>query len=301
VLAGFIARAVAAGAEVTALDGDPAWRDPDRLVRTRHVADPGSWLTAARTAARTAAPRRPDGSWPARWEAVERAAQTTLDRLLGPGASADARLSEPAVARLVPTAVPRGTTVVVASSMPVRDLEWFAPPCSEPPRVLANRGVNGIDGITSTTLGVAAAGTGPAVGLLGDLAFLHDVSALVHAGGTASAGSPCALVVVDNGGGGIFSFLPQARAVDAARFEQLFGTPQVPAVTEVAAGFGLPVRTVHRADELRSALAGALTGDGGNGGATVIRVAVPDRAANVAVHDEVHAAVGDAALAALGP
>jgi len=79
--------------------------------------------------------------------------------------------------------------------------------------VLANRGVNGIDGVTSTARGVAAAGEAPVVALVGDLAFLHDVSGLVRSPG-APAGATCTLVVVDNGGGAIFSFLPQAEALD---------------------------------------------------------------------------------------
>src|SRR6185437_7240391 len=112
--------------------------------------------------------------------------------------------------------LPAAARVVVSSSMPVRDLEWYAPPTAAPPEVLANRGVNGIDGVTSTALGVAAAGDGPVVAVLGDLAFLHDVSGLVQVGRGPMEGS-CTLLVVDNGGGGIFNFLPQATAVDEAR------------------------------------------------------------------------------------
>ena len=102
--------------------------------------------------------------------------------------------------------------------MPIRDLEWFATAEAVPPRVLANRGVNGIDGVVSTALGVAASevrrdrGGRHTMALLGDLAFLHDVSGLVNLPDV-----PCTFVVVDNGGGGIFSFLPQAMSLEHGR------------------------------------------------------------------------------------
>ena len=124
--------------------------------------------------------------------------------------------------------------------MPLRDLEWYAAAERRPPRVLANRGVNGIDGVVSTALGVAAADPAtPTLALLGDLAFLHDVSGLVNL-----PQSPCTFVVVDNGGGGIFSFLPQATSVANETFERLFGTPPTSDVTARAHGFGLAVADV---------------------------------------------------------
>ena len=126
-------------------------------------------------------------------------------------------LSEPQVARAVHRFAARhDATLVVSASMPMRDLEWFAEAVPEPPRVLANRGANRIDGIVSTAFGVAAAGGAGAgtrtIALLGDLAFLHDVSGLVNL-----APLPCTFVVPDNQGGGIFSFLPQAEALGVAR------------------------------------------------------------------------------------
>ena len=98
--------------------------------------------------------------------------------------------------------------------MPIRDLEWYAEAHPMAPRVLSNRGVNGIDGVVSTALGRCRIGerTGPTrtIALLGDLTFLHDVSGLVNL-----PELPCTFVVLDNGGGGIFSFLPQATCSGA--------------------------------------------------------------------------------------
>jgi 2-succinyl-5-enolpyruvyl-6-hydroxy-3-cyclohexene-1-carboxylate synthase len=185
-------------------------------------------------------------------------------------------LSEPAVARVVvASSSESGAALVVGSSMPVRDVEWWSP--ARESATFANRGVNGIDGVVSTVLGVAAGSK--AIGLVGDLTMLHDVSALVD--GLGSAGGTCVLVVVDNRGGGIFSFLPQAGQVDPARFEQLFGTPRLHDLQVVAQAFGHDATTVGTQNELRAAIEKGLARDG----LSVVVAKVPSREDNVRLHD----------------
>jgi len=161
----------------------------------------------------------------------------------------------------------------------MRDLEWFSPALPVAPAVLANRGANGIDGVVSTALGIAASG-GRTFALLGDLAFLHDVSGLVNLPAV-----PCTFVVLDNGGGGIFSFLPQAEALEPERFELLFGTPPSSDVGDVARGFGLDVREVAAAAEFDDALAAS------GSAPALIRVKLRGRAENVALHEAINQAV----------
>lgn len=292
--AGFVADAARAAdpAVVVAVGPHFSWADPDRVVHTVVVADPAAWAEAVAVSLEDRGHRPVGDGWAAAWTAAEAAAQAALDGVLG---GPDAPATEPAVARAVLGSLPPGTAVVVSSSMPVRDLEWYAPCLDDPPPVFANRGANGIDGVCSTALGVAAGGTGPVVAVVGDLAFLHDLSALVRPAGVPQGTSPCTLVVLDNGGGGIFSFLPQAAAVDGERFEQLFGTPQATAVADAARGLGVPVAEVSTVGELVGVL-----GAGPAAPVSVVRVAVPDRAENAALHDEVHAAVAASARRALG-
>ena len=90
-------------------------------------------------------------------------------------------ISEPLIARRLGDWLPAEATLVVASSMPIRDVEVFIAAGDDLPRVLANRGANGIDGTVSTALGVAAAGSGPTVLLIGDVALAHDVGGLLAA------------------------------------------------------------------------------------------------------------------------
>jgi 2-succinyl-5-enolpyruvyl-6-hydroxy-3-cyclohexene-1-carboxylate synthase len=234
-------------------------------------AEANEWLPAAADAGAPA-----DSEWLASWRSMERRAQRALDEVLS------SELSEPAVARLVHRyAGASDATLVVSASMPIRDLEWYAPALPLPPHVLANRGANGIDGVVSTALGAAAAGTAPrTLALLGDLAFLHDVSGLVNLPEV-----PCTFVVVDNGGGGIFSFLPQAKALRPEAFEALFATPPTSDVGAVARGFGLPVVEVAKLSELEPALAAAPPAP------ALVRVRVPSRAQNVAAHDAINQAV----------
>ncbi len=190
--------------------------------------------------------------------------------------------------------MPAGSTLVVSSSMPVRDVEAFAVPREDAPTVVANRGVNGIDGVVSTALGVALASAAPTVALVGDLAFLHDVSALVRSGGFEA---PLTVVVADNRGGGIFSFLDPAASLDGTTFDTLFGTPQGVDVASVAAGFGWPVDdlgVLPGAGSGRDGLEEALDGRLGGGSLSVIRVRVPDRAENVQIHRRINAAIVEA-------
>jgi 2-succinyl-5-enolpyruvyl-6-hydroxy-3-cyclohexene-1-carboxylate synthase len=152
--------------------------------------------------------------------------------------------------------------------------------------VHSNRGANGIDGVIATAIGVAAATDEPTVVLLGDVAFCHDQSSLTA---LAARQLPLTIVVVDNDGGGIFSFLPQRTILSTERFEQLFGTPHGTDLSALARAHGLGARTVESADDLRSALI--------DREATVVRVA-SNRDHNVALHEAVSAAVATA-LAAL--
>ena len=130
--------------------------------------------------------------------------------------------------------LPPEATLVVASSMPIRDVETFFPVRADPPRVLANRGANGIDGTVSTAFGVAAAASGPAVLLIGDVALAHDVGGLLAA---RRLDLPLVIVLLHNDGGGIFDFLPVAGEGDA--FERHVATPHGLDFAHAAALYGL--------------------------------------------------------------
>lgn len=255
--------------------------DPDRLLSLAVPADPATVCRQLTAAAPAPAPR----DWTARWRAAESAARSTLDAALDRGGV----VTEPTAAVEALAAVPDGGVLVVSSSMPVRDLESFAPP-RRGIRVLSNRGANGIDGVTSTAAG-AALSFAPTVLLTGDLAFLHDTNALL---GLARRGAALTIVVVDNDGGGIFSFLPQAAALDEDRFEQLFGTPHGVDVVAVAEAHGVPAERVASRAGLRSALNGAVS----RAGVRVIAVS-SERRANVSVHRQLTASVAAAVAAAL--
>jgi 2-succinyl-5-enolpyruvyl-6-hydroxy-3-cyclohexene-1-carboxylate synthase len=222
-----------------------------------------------------------DDAWLGAWRDAEDAAQRAIDAVL----DAQQTLTEPFVARSVAA---HASTLVVSSSMPVRDVEWFAAP-RDGLRVLANRGANGIDGVVSTAVGVAIATAEPVTVLVGDVALLHDTNALL---GLAGRELDITIVVIDNRGGGIFSFLPQATELAPAVFERLFGTPHDVDIAGLAAVHGIPTLRVHEPDGLRSALQIASAAPG----AHVVLVPT-DRQANVAVHDELNAAVA----AALSP
>ena len=278
------------GAPRIVVDPFGSWPDPERTAGRLVRCDP-TLLCRALADTVSGHPAR-IRTWASEWMQAESAARRAIDLRTDPGSRArsvgpdrgEAPWTEPALARRLVAALPDGCHLVVSSSMPIRDIEAFGSPRTAPPKVFANRGANGIDGVVSTALGVALAG-GPTVALVGDLAFLHDVSALVGPGDQVA---PLTVVVADNGGGGIFSFLPPAADLAGDSFERLFGTPQAADVAAVAAGFGWVVEEVDRSSEA-GALEGALERAAERGGRTVIVVRLPDRAANVAAHDLVNA------------
>ncbi|HUR24236.1 MAG TPA: 2-succinyl-5-enolpyruvyl-6-hydroxy-3-cyclohexene-1-carboxylic-acid synthase [Acidimicrobiales bacterium] len=268
------------------VDPHCAWLDPSRTAAVLVTADPTrlAWAVAGAANLRPAPER-----WLVRWQDAEAAAQTAIDAelvVLG----AEGAANEPAIVRALADALPQRSTLVVASSMPIRDMEWFGRP-REGLRVLSNRGANGIDGVVSTALGVAAAGRGATFALVGDLAFLHDAGGL-RAGAASDTVVDCTVVVVDNGGGGIFSFLPQASTLPPATFERLLGTPHDVDLVAVARAFGASADEVVSVKELLTAI--EPTGRGEGARVVVVRT---DRAANVTVHDRLHRAVGEAVTA----
>ena len=260
----------ASGARVVAVSPSGRIVDPDRIVSCTVPALPSAACAALAGGA-------VDDEWVRAWTSVSGAAVRALDAAL----AATEGLTEPLVARTVAGCVPDAATLVVSSSMPVRDLEWFGGEVRAA-RTVSNRGANGIDGVTSTAIGASLATRSTVVLLTGDVAFLHDSSALA---GLAGRGADVRIVVVDNGGGGIFSFLPQAGALDAATFERLFGTPHATDLVALARAHGIPAVDASTAGELASALSAP--------GPSVVRVR-GDRAANVAEHDRLHAAVAEA-------
>jgi 2-succinyl-5-enolpyruvyl-6-hydroxy-3-cyclohexene-1-carboxylate synthase len=241
--------------------------------------DPGSALSAA-LALEPGALGAIDQTWPTdfawlgTWRDADARAAAAIAATIG-----EEDLNEPRIARELATAVPAGANVVIAASMPIRDVETFWPVLDEPPRALANRGANGIDGTISTAYGVAAAGADPTFLLIGDVALAHDVGGLLVG---RRLGVPLTIVVVDNAGGGIFDFLPVAT--QGAEYEEHVLTPTGLEVERVAALYGAAYRFVDDLAGLREAL------DAPAEGTSIVHVRT-ERAANVALHRETWAAV----------
>ena len=261
------------------VDPDGVWLDPQHVVSGRMDADAELLFGALADAIDVMV----DAEWVGSWSRADAAARDVIDALIE-------QWDEPfegRIARDVVAALPRDSAFVVASSMPVRDVESFAVPRDDV-TFHANRGVNGIDGFTSTVLGIAAAhaseDAGATVALTGDLCFLHDSNGLL---GAARRGIDATFVVVDNDGGGIFSFLPQADLPED--FETVFGTPQGVDLAALCALHGVPVTHVTAAYEVGPAVTDAVDA----GGVRVVLVRT-DREANVARHREVWKAVAAA-------
>jgi 2-succinyl-5-enolpyruvyl-6-hydroxy-3-cyclohexene-1-carboxylate synthase len=278
-----------AGVRQVALDPEGAWQDPAAVLSDSLTLEPAAALSAlARGAIKPAAKE-----WLERWRHADRLAAEAIRGVL-----AESPISEPAVAEELGVLLAEQTILFVASSMPVRDIETFWPVREDPPRVLCNRGANGIDGIVSAAFGAAAAGA-PVVLLIGDVALAHDIGGLLAAG---RLGLQLTIVLLNNDGGGIFDFLPIAGAAmsltaDPSRPEQDIYTHHVATPTgldfaRAAALYGLAHERVQDLPGLRGALERALAATG----SSIIEIRT-HRAENVMLHRSVWEAVADAVAA----
>ncbi len=199
--------------------------------------------------------------------------------MTAPGArsttSSDDELSEPLVAARLGDWLGSDATLFVASSMPVRDVELFFPIHEDTPRVLSNRGANGIDGTVSSAFGAAAAGAGPVVLLIGDVALAYDLGGLLAARRLALG---LTIVLLNNDGGGIFHFLPVASQTDA--FEEHVATPHGLEFGRAAGLYGCGYERPADLSALEAAVRRSIAAVAGT---TIIEVRT-DRSANLALH-----------------
>jgi 2-succinyl-5-enolpyruvyl-6-hydroxy-3-cyclohexene-1-carboxylate synthase len=263
---------VESGADQIVVDPSGRWNEPSRRAAAILRADPTE--LAAGWAVRLEGEERGE---PSAWIAAERAACGALEGELNPAGA----ISEPALHLALGRAHRDGDLVYTASSMPIRDQESFLAAEETDVAFLCNRGANGIDGLISSGIGAAEASGRPTTIVTGDLGLLHDLGGLAA---LRDVSTPVRIVVIDNGGGGIFHFLPQEEAMGAEEFEALLGTPRGVDVARAAALFDLPHHRLESLAELPVALA---TGTG------LIEVRT-DRQTNVAAHRRATTAVHNA-------
>lgn len=273
------------GAEQIVVD-DGGWNEPTLLPGTIVHADPVALADRLTAAVGGGGGRVASSGWLDRWRALDRRAAAAL-------AGAVAGLGEAFEGEVfvdLAEWLPEGTIVYVGNSMPVRDLDAYLPLARASLRWLGNRGASGIDGVVSSALG-AAAGGGPVLAVVGDLSFLHDLNAIATA---PVDGLRATIVVVDNDGGGIFSFLPQATTERPevglpAHFEELFGTPHGVDVLAVARALGAETEELVPG-RVGEAVGRAVAASLERPGIRVLRLRT-DRARNVELHRRIAEAV----------
>lgn len=259
------------------------WRDPDLQTDESLAVDPRAFCDEIAIALVAGGAQRTDPSWSGLWTGANAAARAAIR------AAVD-EIAEPFEGRAVidlAGSLPDEATLVAGNSMPVRDIDSFFFNTEKRIRIVGTRGASGIDGVTSTAVGASAAGSGRVALLIGDLSFLHDLNGLWPVG---RYGLDLTVLLVNNNGGGIFSFLPQ-RTATPARFDEWWGTPHgldlAPAVA-LHRGRHTVLGSEGAGDtpaEVRAAL--------GRAGLDVLELRT-DRERNVALHRRVWARAAEA-------
>ncbi len=211
-------------------------------------------------------------TWLARWQQAEQVTRQALQDVM----QQQAAMFEGRVFSELAALLPENTTLYVGNSMPVRDLDTFFWQPVHPIYILGNRGANGIDGVISSALGASAATRHktPTVLVIGDLSFLHDLNGLLAAH---LHHLDLTIVLINNDGGGIFSFLPQASHPE--HFEQVFGTPTGLNLQPAVEMYGGHFHQSANWEQFRKAVTHGVTA----GGLHVVEVTT-ERARNVQQH-----------------
>lgn len=258
------------------VESDEGWREPTLLAADMLYADPVQFceaLTAVCTDRQMSVPR-----WAEDWIQLNRLTQAEIQtRVTQEG------LFEGRVFTELAHCMPSDSLLFVGNSMPVRDLDTFFMKSDKRIRTMANRGASGIDGVVSTALGASTAHK-PLVLVLGDLSFFHDLNGLLAAKMYALN---VTIIVLNNDGGGIFSFLPQAEYPE--QFELLFGTPTGLNFRHVVEMYGGSFSRITDWREFRDEVAKGITAPG----LSVIEVPT-DRQDNADKHRAIWQAVSHA-------
>jgi 2-succinyl-5-enolpyruvyl-6-hydroxy-3-cyclohexene-1-carboxylate synthase len=263
------------------IDGSGSWEEPSQRAAAMIHADPAA-VCRQLCAALTPADRhtRQDTSWLTLWQQTDRLARETMrTTILG-----FPDLFEGRIFLELATLLPEGATLYVGNSMPVRDLDTFFWCNEQHIRIMGNRGANGIDGIISSALGASAGANEPVVLVIGDLSFFHDLNGLLAA---RLHRLNLTIILINNDGGGIFSFLPQAAYPEF--FEHLFGTPTGLDFRPTVEMYGGTFSRISTWEAFRAAVQHSLVA----GGLHVIEVPT-ERQSNVAMHRQLWRAVAEA-------
>ncbi|MGE0059147.1 MAG: 2-succinyl-5-enolpyruvyl-6-hydroxy-3-cyclohexene-1-carboxylic-acid synthase [Dehalococcoidia bacterium] len=267
-------------------------------VRQVVIADEGMWTDPQMTASefvfcdatafcedldRALPWREESGPWIMRWVSLNAAAEAVVRS----ECAAEAAMTEATVFSRLPALLPERAIVYAGNSMPVRDLDSFYAAGTREVRFLCNRGASGIDGVTSSALGVAAATGRPTVLVIGDISFYHDMNGLLMAKQYGDRIN-LTIVVIHNDGGGIFSFLPQ-KTEGVANYEALWGTPHGLDFRRTAELYGLDYTRADSPDEYDDALRLSLA----QRGVSIIEVRT-DRDENLAAHNRIWGRVAEA-------
>ena len=230
---------------VVLVDGEHRWHDASFTTTEHHAVAADWWVQVSRPAE-----ARGRGEWLDRWQALDTVATAAVDEHL-----IDGRRSSGRVVRELCAGLPEWGIVMASNSMPPRDLDAFVPAGTRL-GFAGNRGAAGIDGITSTALGLATQvdDAVPVVVFTGDLALLHDIGGLL---GVERAGQRLTVVCIDNDGGQIFSMLPIHGRIDAADYETIFRTPHGVDLAQLQGLAGIAVTVVDEGDDLPAVLQAA--------------------------------------------
>ncbi len=265
------------------VDENNDWRDPFRLTSQLFQVSPALFCESLSPALHVG---RSDGEWSRRWRRIAGSSRDALDDAL----EECGEMFEGKVFSRLAALLPDDTVLFAGNSMPIRDMDTFFPSTRRSIQFMANRGASGIDGVVSSALGVAAVSQKKVVLVLGDISLYHDMNGLLAA---KAHGLNATIIVLNNNGGGIFSFLPQADYRDV--FETYFGTPHGLTFGAAAEMYGLDYSLADDWDTFDRSVLESLSGEG------VALIEAPgDRERNVMLHRRMWEAVSEKIKAGSG-